>query len=92
MTMTETFTRADISKSLLSGICEVHYLNSNGELEDIAGTLRKFHIDASKERDWVDLSYNENDIVLWSIRDEAWKVIPVKDIKSFEQLTGVPKV
>jgi hypothetical protein len=89
--MTKDFTRGDISKSLLSGICEVHYLNSNGEPEDIAGTLRKFHIDPQKEKDWVDSSFDENDIVLWSIRDEEWKVIPVKRIQSFEQLTGVPR-
>lgn len=92
MTMTETFTRGDISKSLLSGICEVYYLNSDGELADIACTLRKFHIDSSKEKDWVDCVFDENDIVVWSIRDEGWKVIPIENIQSFEQLTGVLKV
>jgi len=92
MTMTETFTRGDLSKSLLSGICEVHYLNSDGELVDIACTLRKFHINLTKEKDWVDKVYDQNDLVVWSLRDEGWVVIPVNNIQSYEQLTGVPKV
>jgi hypothetical protein len=86
------FTRGILSKALLSGICEIHYINSIGEQEDIACTLRKFHMDKSKEKDWVDLEFNENDIVIWSMRDISWKVIPVERIVSFEQLTGVPKV
>jgi hypothetical protein len=86
------FTRGILSKALLSGICEVHFINTVGEQEGIACTLRKSHMDKSKEKDWVDLEFSENDIVIWSMRDISWKVIPVEKIVSFEQLTGVPKV
>ena len=92
LTPTSKFTRGILSKSLLSGICEVHYINNDGIEEDIACTFRRFHMDSSKEKDWVDLEFNQNDIVVWSMRDIGWKVIPINKIVSYEQLTGVPKV
>ena len=49
-------------------------------------------MDSSKEKDWVDLEFNQNDIIVWSMRDIGWKVIPINKIVSYEQLTGVPKV
>jgi len=36
--------------------------------------------------------YDQNDLVVWSLRDEGWVVIPVNNIQSYEQLTGVPKI
>jgi len=86
------FTRGELSKALLSGICEVHYINIDGDKEDISCTLRKFHMDKSKEKDWVDLEFSENDLIVWSMRDAGWKMIPLDKIVSFEQLTGVPRV
>lgn len=86
------FTRGELSKALLSGICEVHYINNVGVEEDIACTLRKFHMDSSKEKDWVDLDFNEEDIIVWSMRDAGWRIIPLNKITSFEQLTGVPRI
>ncbi len=85
------FTRGELSKSLLSGICEVHYINNDGNEENIACTLRKFHMDESKEKDWVDFDFSQNDIIVWSMRDIGWKIIPINKIVSYEQLTGVPR-
>jgi len=86
------FTRGELVKALLSGICELHYINNDGVEEDIACTLRKFHMDETKTKDWVDLEFNQNDMIVWSMRDIGWMVISADRIVSFEQLTGVLKV
>ena len=86
------FTRGELSKALLSGICELHYINNSGTEENMACTLRKFHMEKSKQKDWVDLDFNQNDLIVWSMRDIGWKIIPIDRVISFEQLTGVPKL
>ena len=89
-------TRADLYDSLREGICEIKYINKDGDEEIKSCTLRKVFMENEKINDWVDHEYENGIIVVWDMngdewRGGAWIQIPLNKVTNFEQLTGVPR-
>jgi len=87
----KSINRSGIGRRLKNGICEIKYINNNGESQTVSVTLKKWHVNPDNIGDWIDHDYKIGYIVVWDMIKIGWIQIPINKITFFEQLTGVPK-
>jgi hypothetical protein len=87
----KTINRSGINRRLKGGICEVKYLDDDGNTQTVSVTLKKWHINPDNVGDWIDHDYKVGYVVAWDMIKIGWIQIPINKVTFFEQLTGVPR-
>lgn len=80
--------RSMITKQLNTGICEIQYINTDGDKDTVSVTMRGYNVKDECIDDWIDVQQKMGCIIVWSMVKENWMSIPIESIVFFEQLTG----